>query len=106
MAAYALLKGGGLSQTGAGITGKFSDAGFAGSSYKEMTNKPGMLRSWLGAGDNVYKDLTPMESQSQRAFTNTFNGIQLPAIATYAPETDEFKVIREFGYQDYKTRLS
>ena len=38
--------------------------------------------------------------------TNTFNGIQLPAIATYDPETDEFTIIREFGYQDYKNRLS
>lgn len=38
--------------------------------------------------------------------TNTFNGIQLPAIATYDPETDKFNIIREFGYQDYKNRLS
>jgi len=38
--------------------------------------------------------------------TNTFNGIQLPTIATYDPETDEYATIREFGYQDYKNRLS
>jgi carboxynorspermidine decarboxylase len=38
--------------------------------------------------------------------TNTFNGIRLPSIATYDPETDEFIVIREFGYLDYKNRLS
>ncbi|RJP95093.1 MAG: carboxynorspermidine decarboxylase [Desulfobacteraceae bacterium] len=38
--------------------------------------------------------------------TNTFNGIQLPAIATYDIETDKFTIIREFGYADYKNRLS
>jgi carboxynorspermidine decarboxylase len=37
---------------------------------------------------------------------NTFNGVQLPAIATYNPENDTVKVIREFGYDDYRTRLS
>jgi carboxynorspermidine decarboxylase len=37
---------------------------------------------------------------------NTFNGVQLPAIATYDPENDTVKVIREFGYQDYRARLS
>ena len=38
--------------------------------------------------------------------TNTFNGIRLPSIATYDPESDEFTIIREFGYNDYKNRLS
>ena len=37
---------------------------------------------------------------------NTFNGVHLPAIATYEPEDDTIKVIKEFGYQDYKSRLS
>ena len=37
---------------------------------------------------------------------NTFNGVQLPAIATYEPENDTVKVIKEFGYQDYRSRLS
>ena len=37
---------------------------------------------------------------------NTFNGVNLPTIATYDPEIDAVKVIREFGYQDYRTRLS
>jgi carboxynorspermidine decarboxylase len=37
---------------------------------------------------------------------NTFNGVQLPAIATYEPEDDTIKVIKEFGYQDYRSRLS
>ncbi len=38
--------------------------------------------------------------------TNTFNGIQLPSIAIYKPETDNFSIIREFGYADFKGRLS
>ncbi len=37
---------------------------------------------------------------------NAFNGVHLPAIATYEPEGDTVKVIKEFGYQDYKSRLS
>ena len=37
---------------------------------------------------------------------NTFNGVQLPAIATYEPEEDSVKIIKEFGYQDYRSRLS
>ena len=36
----------------------------------------------------------------------TFNGINLPAIATYYPETGEYKVVRKFGYADYKSKLS
>lgn len=38
--------------------------------------------------------------------TNTFNGIALPAIATFDPDTGAFNLIREFGYLDYKNRLS
>ena len=37
---------------------------------------------------------------------NTFNGVRLPAIATYEPEGDTVTVIREFGYDDYRSRLS
>jgi len=36
----------------------------------------------------------------------TFNGITLPDIATYDPESDELKVIRSFTYEDYRNRLS
>ena len=38
--------------------------------------------------------------------TNTFNGIPLPAIALWNSSTDELKLIREFGYEDFKGRLS
>ncbi len=38
--------------------------------------------------------------------TTTFNGIQLPSIAIYKPDQNEFTMIRKFGYLDYKNRLS
>jgi len=38
--------------------------------------------------------------------TTTFNGIQLPHICTWEPDTGELKVIRSFGYEDFKQRLS
>lgn len=38
--------------------------------------------------------------------TNTFNGIQLPSIASYNPDSSRFKIHRTFGYMDFKTRLS
>jgi carboxynorspermidine decarboxylase len=36
---------------------------------------------------------------------NTFNGIGLPAILLYG-ESEGFRLVREFGYEDFKTRLS
>jgi carboxynorspermidine decarboxylase len=36
---------------------------------------------------------------------NTFNGVNLPSIAVYN-EKEGIKVIRKFGYEDYKSRLS
>lgn len=38
--------------------------------------------------------------------TTTFNGINLPAIALWDSRADELEVIREFGYGDFKGRLS
>jgi carboxynorspermidine decarboxylase len=38
--------------------------------------------------------------------TTTFNGIQLPHICTFEPLTGELEVVRSFGYQDFKNRLS
>ncbi|MFY9379324.1 MAG: carboxynorspermidine decarboxylase, partial [Acutalibacteraceae bacterium] len=36
---------------------------------------------------------------------NTFNGINLPSIAV-ARADGKLEIIREFGYQDFKSRLS
>jgi len=38
--------------------------------------------------------------------TTMFNGIQHPHICTFEPDTDELKVVRSFGYEDFKQRLS
>lgn len=38
--------------------------------------------------------------------TSTFNGTKLPAIALWNSLTDELQVIKEFGYEDFKQRLS
>lgn len=38
--------------------------------------------------------------------TTTFNGINLPAIAVWDSRTNELHLVREFGYGDFKQRLS
>ena len=38
--------------------------------------------------------------------TTTFNGVNLPSISIYKPRTGKIKVIRKFGYEDFKGRLS
>ena len=36
---------------------------------------------------------------------NTFNGVNLPSIAIWS-EKDGFRMVKKFGYEDYKSRLS
>ncbi|MFX4227706.1 MAG: carboxynorspermidine decarboxylase [Porticoccaceae bacterium] len=38
--------------------------------------------------------------------TSTFNGINLPSIALWNSETDELEIVKQFGYDDFKNRLS
>jgi len=38
--------------------------------------------------------------------TTTFNGVRLPSIAIWNSQTGALKVVREFGYEDFKERLS
>ncbi len=38
--------------------------------------------------------------------TNTFNGVQLPSIILYQPEGNTLNLVRQFGYEDFKNRLS
>lgn len=38
--------------------------------------------------------------------TTTFNGTRLPALAIWNSESDALTVVREFGYNDFKERLS
>ncbi|PIE71586.1 MAG: carboxynorspermidine decarboxylase [Deltaproteobacteria bacterium] len=57
----------------------------------------------LGVGDKLmFLDM----AHYTMVKTNTFNGIRLPSIAVYRPKTDQFEVIRSFGYADFKSRLS
>jgi carboxynorspermidine decarboxylase len=38
--------------------------------------------------------------------TSTFNGTKLPSILLWNSHTDELEIVREFGYADFKERLS
>ncbi|KKN18487.1 hypothetical protein LCGC14_0955210, partial [marine sediment metagenome] len=38
--------------------------------------------------------------------TSTFNGTHLPALAIWNSETDALNVVKTFGYEDFKNRLS
>ncbi len=38
--------------------------------------------------------------------TTTFNGVRLPSIGTADPATGAIRIVRRFGYEDYKNRLS
>ena len=38
--------------------------------------------------------------------TTTFNGVRLPSIAIWNSASGALRVVREFGYEDFKGRLS
>lgn len=38
--------------------------------------------------------------------TTTFNGVRLPALALWNSRTNSLRIVREFGYQDFRNRLS
>ncbi|MDO5091669.1 MAG: carboxynorspermidine decarboxylase [Cardiobacteriaceae bacterium] len=38
--------------------------------------------------------------------TNTFNGVKLPSILAWDSRSDALTLVREFGYEDFKSRLS
>ena len=38
--------------------------------------------------------------------TTTFNGVRLPSIAIWNSASDQIRVVRDFGYEDFKGRLS
>lgn len=70
------------------------------------------------AGDVVgdYSFDRPLEVGTRLAFCDmahytivkntTFNGVRLPSIVTYEPESDELKVVRRFGHEEYRNRQS
>ena len=57
----------------------------------------------LAPGDKI--ELLDMAIYSM-VKTNTFNGLALPSIATWDSDSRELKIIRQFGYEDFKGRLS
>lgn len=70
------------------------------------------------AGDMIgeYSFAQPLEIGQKLVFTDmahytmvktsTFNGVPHPDIDTYDPETDELRVVRRFGYEDFRNKLS
>ncbi len=70
------------------------------------------------AGDVIgeYSFAQPLEIGQKLVFTDmahytmvkttTFNGVPHPDIDTYDPETDELRVVRRFGYEDFRNKLS
>lgn len=70
------------------------------------------------AGDVIgdFGFAAPLRAGQRIAFDNeafytlvkstTFNGVPHPAIVTWDSDTRELRVVREFGYDDYKRRLS
>jgi len=70
------------------------------------------------AGDVIgeYSFANPLKVGSKLVFldmahytmvkTTTFNGLQLPAIAICRPGSDQVEIVRRFGYEDFKNRLS
>jgi carboxynorspermidine decarboxylase len=57
----------------------------------------------LSAGDKlVFTDM----AHYTMVKNNTFNGVGLPAIAIYHPDRESIEVVRRFGYEDYRNRLS
>ncbi|MCA1766036.1 MAG: hypothetical protein LC633_07305, partial [Desulfobulbaceae bacterium] len=57
----------------------------------------------LKPGDRLV--FTDMAHYTMVKNTN-FNGINLPTIAIYDKRSDAVKTVREFGYPDFKSRLS
>lgn len=88
---------------GAGIAGEY-----------EHTYRLGGLTCLAGDVIGVYSFKEPLKPGDKLVFqdmahytmvkNNTFNGVRLPSIAI--SDNNEIKIIRKFGYVDFKTRLS
>jgi carboxynorspermidine decarboxylase len=82
---------------------------------KKITYRLGGLTCLAGDIIGDYSFDTPLNSGDKLVFldmahysmvkTTTFNGVKLASIATYDPRSQQAKIWREFGYEDYKTRL-
>jgi len=67
-----------------------------------------IIGDWSFAGPLRAGDRLAFEDMAHYTMvkTTTFNGIQHPAICTWEPESGDLKVVRRFGYGDFKGRLS
>ena len=83
---------------------------------KAYTCRIGGLSCLAGDVAGEYSFDTPLVPGNRLVFTdmaiytmvktNSFNGVQLPAIVLYQPDTDDLILVRQFGYEDFKSRLS
>ena len=83
---------------------------------KPFTHRVGGLSCLAGDVAGEYSFDAPLVPGDRLVFTdmaiytivktNTFNGVQLPSIILYQPETDGLNLVRRFGYADFKSRLS
>lgn len=82
----------------------------------EYTYRLGGLTCLAGDVIDDYSFKQPLEVGQRLIFedmahytmvkTTTFNGTKLPAIALWNSETDALRIVKEFGYDDFKHRLS
>lgn len=83
---------------------------------KAHTYKLGGMSCLAGDVINEYSFDTPLTPGQRLVFTDmahytmvkttTFNGVPHPDIATFDPATGEYRVVRRFGYEDFKRKLS
>ena len=83
---------------------------------REHTYRLGGLTCLAGDVIGDYSFSRPLEVGDKLVFRDmahytmvkntTFNGVRLPSIATHDPRTGQTEIVRRFGYEDYKSRLS
>ncbi|HEY5958247.1 MAG TPA: carboxynorspermidine decarboxylase [Polyangiaceae bacterium] len=83
---------------------------------KAFTYRLGGLTCLAGDVVGDYSFDEPLRVGSKIAFCDmahytivkntTFNGVRLPSIVTYDPNIDELRIVRRFGYEDYRSRQS
>ena len=90
--------------------------GSGGAGEKKHSYRIGGLSCLAGDIAGEYSFDTPLRIGDKLVFTdmaiytmvktNCFNGVQLPSILLYRPESEEMVTIRKFDYSDFKSRLS
>ena len=63
---------------------------------------------WLGHSASTIGDRLVFEDMAYYSMvkTTTFNGVRLPSIAIWNSRSGSIRVVRDFGYEDFKGRLS